>query len=81
MSENRDNEYVIRNYQSFGRAFREFRSRQGITQAELAEITNLHRSYISTLEGGVNTEAVRRLVVLARALELEIVVRPHQGAS
>ncbi|WP_276961849.1 helix-turn-helix domain-containing protein [Ferrimicrobium acidiphilum] len=81
MSRNYDTEYAIRNHQSFGRALREFRSRQGITQEELAQRTNLHRSYLSALEGGSTTEAMRRIVVVARALDLEIVLRPRQRAS
>ncbi|MHB8190988.1 MAG: helix-turn-helix domain-containing protein [Ferrimicrobium sp.] len=81
MFENPDTEYIIRNQQAFGRALCEFRSRQGITQAELADMTSLHRSYLSALECGANTEAIRRLVVIARALDLEIVIRPRQRVS
>ncbi len=79
MSENVDKEYVIRGAQSFGMALREFRLRRGVTQAELAKTSGLHRSYLSELERGSTTEAVRYLVLACRALDLEIVVRPREG--
>ena len=80
MSEFVDTEYLIRGPQSFGMALREFRIRRGITQAELAEMLELHRSYLSALERGATTSAIRNLVIACRALDLEIVIRP-QGRS
>jgi transcriptional regulator with XRE-family HTH domain len=76
MSVNQDTDYVIRNHQSFGRALREFCSCQGITQGELAQRLDVYRSYPSALEGGSTTEVMRRIVVVAQALDLEIVVLP-----
>ncbi|KJE76691.1 helix-turn-helix domain-containing protein [Ferrimicrobium acidiphilum] len=80
MSGNADREYVIRGPQSFGMALREFRLRRGLTQAELAKTSGLHRSYLSELERGSTTDAVRYLVLACRALDLEIVLRPREGA-
>ncbi|WP_276940353.1 helix-turn-helix domain-containing protein [Ferrimicrobium acidiphilum] len=80
MSGNADREYVIRGPQSFGMALREFRLRRGLTQAELAKTSGLHRSYLSELERGSTTDAVRYLVLACRALDLGIVLRPREGA-
>ena len=77
MSENVDTEYVIRGSQSFGMALREFRLRRGVTQAELARRSGLHRSYLSELERGSTTDAMPYFVLACRALDLEIVVRPR----
>ena len=75
MSENIDNEYIIQGPQSFGMALREFRIRQGKKQAEVANKSGLHRSYLSDLERGSNTGAIRYFVTVCRELDLEIVVR------
>ena len=80
MSENIDNEYVIQGPQSFGMALREFRIRQGKTQAEVAKTAGMHRSYLSDLERGANTGAMRSFLTICRELDLEIVVRPRTGA-
>lgn len=80
MSDNSDSEYVIHGPQSFGMALREFRIRQGKTQAKVAEKSGLHRSYLSDLERGANTGMMRHLVTVCRELDLEIVVRPRTGA-
>lgn len=80
MSGNVDSEYVIRGPQSFGMALREFRLRRGVTQAELAKASGLHRSYLSELERGSTTDAMRYLILACRALDLEIVVRAQEGA-
>ena len=81
MSGNIDTEFVIRGGQSFGMALREFRIRRGVTQAELARRSGAHRSYLSELERGSTTEAMRYLVLACRALDLEIVVRPREGTA
>lgn len=81
MSGNTDNEFVIRGPQSFGMALREFRTSRSVSQAELAERSGIHRSYLSSLERGSTTEAVRYVIAACRALDLEIVVRPRRGAG
>ncbi len=65
--------------QSFGMAVREFRYRRGLTQAQLADRAEMHRSYLSSLERGAYTEAMRHLVEACRVLGLEIVIRPKDG--
>jgi transcriptional regulator with XRE-family HTH domain len=78
VSENQDNEYVVRGPQSIGFAVAEARHRAGVTQAALAEEADVHRSYLSALEGGATTEALRRIVRLFDALDLELVVRDRR---
>ena len=78
MSEKLDTEYIIRGPQSFGMALHEFRIRHGITQAELANASGLHRSYLSDLERGASTGAMRNFLTACRVLDLEIVVRPRK---
>lgn len=75
MSENPGSEYLVRGPQSIGFAIAEARHRAGMTQAALADEAAVHRSYLSALEGGATTEAIRRIVRLVDALGLELVVR------
>ncbi len=76
MSENVGMEYVVRNEQLFGAALREFRHEAGLRQADLAERLELHRSYLSALENGKASPAMRALMRGFRELGLEVVVRP-----
>ena len=79
MPVNRDITFVVRGSGSFGPAIREFRHRRGLTQAELAERANLHRSYLSSIEAGVTTEALKSLMRTLNALDLEITIRPKRS--
>jgi transcriptional regulator with XRE-family HTH domain len=74
MSGNTD-EYVVIGPQSLGKAIREFRLRQDVSQQELADRTEMHRSYLSQLESGSTTEALSRIMRALAALDLEVVVR------
>jgi HTH-type transcriptional regulator / antitoxin HipB len=47
---------------SLGAAIRHYRREAGLSQAELAERAGLHRSYLSDLEQGKETEQVRRIL-------------------
>ncbi|MHB8296058.1 MAG: helix-turn-helix transcriptional regulator [Acidimicrobiales bacterium] len=77
MSCNADNEYVVIGPQSFGLAVREMRARSGLTQAELAEASGMHRSHLSSIERGAYTQALLRLIEAYRVLGAEVVVRPN----
>lgn len=79
MPANHDTTYVVRGPGSFGSAIREFRHRRGLTQTELAERANLHRSYLSSIEAGTTTEALKSLIRALNALDLEIVIRPKRS--
>jgi HTH-type transcriptional regulator/antitoxin HipB len=53
---------------SLGAALKHYRRQAGLSQAELAEQTGLHRSYLSALEQGRETEHLRRLLRVLRQL-------------
>lgn len=73
-----DTEIVVANETLFGLAVQEFRTRAGLTQAELAERLDLHRSYLSALENGRSNAAMRAVMRALRELDLEVVVRPRK---
>jgi transcriptional regulator with XRE-family HTH domain len=53
---------------SLGEAIRHYRQDAGVTQTELAEMMGLHRSYLSRLEGGNETEQLTRMFRIFRTL-------------
>jgi transcriptional regulator with XRE-family HTH domain len=53
---------------SLGEAIRHYRKEAGLTQAQLAEMAGLQRSYLSELEAGKETEQVKRLLRVLRQL-------------
>jgi len=53
---------------SLGDAIRHYRTEAGLTQAELAERAGLHRSYLSELESGKETEQLKRILWVLRQL-------------
>jgi HTH-type transcriptional regulator / antitoxin HipB len=53
---------------SLGEAIRHYRREAGLTQAQLAEMTGLQRSYLSELESGKETEQVKRILRVLRQL-------------
>lgn len=53
---------------SLGDAIRHYRREAGLTQAELAEMAGLQRSYLSELETGKETEQLKRVLRLLRRL-------------
>lgn len=77
MSETRDGEFPVQNEAIFGLAVQEFRVRAGMTQEELAERLGLHRSYLSALENGQSTKAMRACMRAFRELGVEVIVRPR----
>jgi HTH-type transcriptional regulator / antitoxin HipB len=57
---------------SLGEAIRHYRREAGLTQAQLAEMAGLQRSYLSELENGKETEQVKRLLRVLRQLGVRI---------
>lgn len=57
---------------NFARAIRSWRKRHGITQEELAERSDLHRTYISDVERGARNLSLESINKLARALEVSV---------
>jgi transcriptional regulator with XRE-family HTH domain len=53
---------------SVGPAIRTYREEAGLTQQELADMANVHRSYLSDLEQGKATEQLRRILRLLKLL-------------
>jgi HTH-type transcriptional regulator/antitoxin HipB len=53
---------------SLGDAIRHYRIAEGITQAQLAEMAGLQRSYLSELENGKETEQLKRVLRILRQL-------------
>jgi transcriptional regulator with XRE-family HTH domain len=59
--------------QAFGTVLRRLRTEKGISQEKLAEISDLHRTYISQLERGLKSPSLSAIFKLALALG----VSPH----
>jgi HTH-type transcriptional regulator/antitoxin HipB len=53
---------------SLGDAIRHYRTAAGLTQAQLAEMAGLQRSYLSELENGKETEQLKRTLRVLRQL-------------
>ena len=53
---------------SLGDAIRHYRTAAGLTQAQLAEMAELQRSYLSELESGKETEQLKRVLRTLRQL-------------
>ncbi|HUZ10280.1 MAG TPA: helix-turn-helix domain-containing protein [Acidimicrobiales bacterium] len=60
--------YRIYTPESLGAAIRHYRKQAGLSQAELAELAGLNRTYLSNLESGKETEQVRRILRVLRQL-------------
>jgi transcriptional regulator with XRE-family HTH domain len=56
----------------FGNRIREFRQKINISQEELAYRTELHRTYISSIEAGKRNVSLINIEKLAKALNCEI---------
>ena len=62
----------------FGKAIREAREKAGLLQSDIAGRMKVQQSYISKLEqGGVPGVTLDRLVELAAAVDLELVIQVH----
>jgi len=51
---------------------REFRRKQGISQEELAEMCNLHRTYVGSVERGERNVTLSTLEAIAAALSIGV---------
>ncbi len=60
--------YRIYTAGSLGAAIRHYRQEAGLTQEELADQAGLNRTYLSELEGGKETEQIRRILRVLRQL-------------
>ena len=51
---------------------KKYRLAKGLTQSELAEITGISVDYISLIENGKRTPSIKRLIILANSLDIEL---------
>jgi len=56
----------------FGLKIRELRQSKGISQEKLAELAQLHRTYISSLELGHRNVSIKNIERLAIALNCDV---------
>lgn len=57
--------------QAWAKALREERTKQGLSQDELAHRANLNRTYISLLELGKRSPSLNTMIALAMALKIK----------
>lgn len=56
----------------FGINVRMYRTTQGLSQEKLAEMSNLHRTYISAVERGTRSISLDNISKIARALNIAV---------
>ena len=56
----------------FGNRIRSLRQEKRISQEKLAELADLHRTYIGQIECGKRNVALKNIAKLAKALEVSI---------
>ncbi len=57
---------------AFGQAVRQHRLRLSLSQEELAERSDLHRTYVSSMENGQRNVGLVNVYRIAKALELTV---------
>jgi transcriptional regulator with XRE-family HTH domain len=57
---------------AFGRAIRRLRLRQGLSQEKLAELADIHRTYMGDVERGTRNIALVNMSKIAQALGLPL---------
>ncbi|MDE1480420.1 helix-turn-helix transcriptional regulator [Xenorhabdus bovienii] len=57
---------------SFGLRVKKIRTEKKISQEDLAELSGLHRTYISSLERGVRNPTLTTLISVSKGLNIEI---------
>lgn len=73
--EDRDPAFRVYTPDSLGAAIRHYRQEAGLTQAQLAELAGLNRTYLSRLEQGNETEQLRRLLRVLKQLGVRMTLQ------
>ena len=60
---------------SLGAAIKHYRKQAGLTQAQLAELAGLNRTYLSSLERGKETEQLRRILRVLKQLGVRMTLQ------
>lgn len=63
-----DQPFRLYSASSIGPAIRKYRQEAGLTQAQLAELAGVNRTYLSNLEQGAETEQLRRILRVLKLL-------------
>jgi transcriptional regulator with XRE-family HTH domain len=71
--------WPVRDAKSLGRALRDYRVAAGLTQVQLSSMIGVDRPYLSELEGGKETEQLRRLFAAFKALDLKLYLQKESG--
>ena len=56
----------------FGKRIKQIRLKHGLSQEELADISGLHRTYISNIGNGDRNVSIKNVEKLAKALNIKI---------
>lgn len=63
------------------KALKQARATKGMSQREVSERTGVPQSHLSKIESGLNDTRLSSLIELARALDLEVALRPRKAVS
>ena len=58
--------------EQFGSKVRKNRLKKNLSQEKLAELANLHRTYISQIESGKRNVALKNIEKIAKALDIKV---------
>lgn len=56
----------------FGENVKKYRLKKNISQEKLAELSELHRTYISSVERGLRSISLKNIEKISNALDIEI---------
>lgn len=67
----------------FAKNLRAYRSKKGLSQEEVADLSGLHRTYVGSVERGERNISIDNMERLAAALELELpdLLNDHETTS
>lgn len=59
-------------YKKFGNNVRKFRLKRNLSQEKLAELSDLHRTYIEGIERGERNLSLKNIYKIAEALNIKV---------